>query len=663
MTIKNQLILCCASLLLFVPSLAAATDNQSDSFYSAIRANDLPRLGAMLEQGAGVNVADERGLTPLMYAAYAGSADAMRLLIDKGAHVNAQNAFGSTALMWSVTDLKKVRLLTEHGADVNAASKQGRTALLLAALSDHSAAIVRLLISKGAGVKAVDAMKASALHAATAGNDTDTIRMLVDAGLDVNARDFLDNTPLMNAAGQGNLAAVKLLIAKGADVNAMSSKDKLFKVKNGPIALGGFTPLLLAAAFGPSGVVKSLIDAGADVNVKDIRGMTPLMLAVATDRQNPETIRALLAKGADVKIKSLAGETALDWARKIGTASAVDVLQRAGAPAASARTVPVATSSAPTGLKPAVERSLVLLEKTSNEFFVNGGCVSCHAQNVTDIAVTVARAKGLPVDGKAWEDRQKMIRSFFVSAGPGLLERMDVPGSPDVQLYSLAALAATSYQPDRMTDALVANLAAQQLADGRWHMGTIARPPIEDGDFFRTALGIRGLKAYGTPARGPEIAERIKKAKDWLLTTPAVTAEDRNMQLLGLRWAGADTKVLQRLAKAIRAGQRSDGGWAQRDELASDAYATGQSLYTLAEGAGIAPGDAGYQKGVKYLLSTQLADGSWYVRSRAPKFQPYFESGFPHGQDQWISSMATGWAAAALALAIDEKPVKIAAMR
>src|ERR1043166_5243080 len=118
MTIKNQLILCCASLLLFVPSLAAATDNQSDSFYSAIRANDLPRPGAMLEQGAGVNVADERGLTPLMYAAYAGSADAMRLLIDKGAHVNAQNAFGSTALMWSVTDLKKVRLLTEHGADV-----------------------------------------------------------------------------------------------------------------------------------------------------------------------------------------------------------------------------------------------------------------------------------------------------------------------------------------------------------------------------------------------------------------------------------------------------------------------------------------------------------------------------------------------------------------
>jgi hypothetical protein len=37
------------------------------------------------------------------------------------------------------------------------------------------------------------------------------------------------------------------------------------------------------------------------------------------------------------------------------------------------------------------------------------------------------------------------------------------------------------------------------------------------------------------------------------------------------------------------------------------------------------------------------------VRSRSPKFQPYFEGGFPYGQDQWISSMATGWATAALA--------------
>ena len=44
-------------------------------------------------------------------------------------------------------------------------------------------------------------------------------------------------------------------------------------------------------------------------------------------------------------------------------------------------------------------------------------------------------------------------------------------------------------------------------------------------------------------------------------------------------------------------------------------------------------------------------DGSWHVASRAPKFQPYFQSGFPHDHDQWISSAATAWGAIALSYA------------
>jgi len=54
------------------------------------------------------------------------------------------------------------------------------------------------------------------------------------------------------------------------------------------------------------------------------------------------------------------------------------------------------------------------------------------------------------------------------------------------------------------------------------------------------------------------------------------------------------------------------------------------------------------------LLSTQRADGSWFVRSRSPKFQPYFDGGFPYEHDQWISAMATGWSTAALALGLDQ---------
>ena len=67
--------------------------------------------------------------------------------------------------------------------------------------------------------------------------------------------------------------------------------------------------------------------------------------------------------------------------------------------------------------------------------------------------------------------------------------------------------------------------------------------------------------------------------------------------------------------------------------------------------------DPSYQRGVEYLLSTQFPDGSWHVRSRAIKFQPYFESGFPFGHDQWISVAATAWAAQALALSMQRSTV------
>ena len=59
------------------------------------------------------------------------------------------------------------------------------------------------------------------------------------------------------------------------------------------------------------------------------------------------------------------------------------------------------------------------------------------------------------------------------------------------------------------------------------------------------------------------------------------------------------------------------------------------------------------------MVSTQFPDGSWHVRSRAIKFQPYFESGFPFGHDQWISVAATAWAAQALALSIEPSAVAV----
>ena len=94
--------------------------------------------------------------------------------------------------------------------------------------------------------------------------------------------------------------------------------------------------------------------------------------------------------------------------------------------------------------------------------------------------------------------------------------------------------------------------------------------------------------------------------------------------------------------------------------MSSDAYETGLSLSAVAAADPRSAKTPAYRRGVDYLMRTQEADGSWHVHSRAFGFQPYFESGFPHGHDQWISMAATAWSSMALMPAVDEAEVRAA---
>jgi hypothetical protein len=374
--------------------------------------------------------------------------------------------------------------------------------------------------------------------------------------------------------------------------------------------------------------------------------MTALMFAVATNNQNPAVIRMLIDRGADLTVQSNVGETAADWARKLGAPAGLQLLKVSRT--AEGVTAPTTTPAA--DVKTATERGMALLETSSQKFFETSGCVSCHHQNVADLAAAEVRAKGLKFDQQAAIARVKMLAS---GPPPGLLyDRMNI-GVPEIFAASLGALGAMGYPANRATDALVADIAASQLADGSWHLvgAATSRPPAEEGFITRTALCLRALKTFGPPGRAAEMNARIAKASQWLRAATAVTAEDRNMRLLGLYWAGADGATLKPLAATIAAAQQRDGGWRQIDSLGTDAYATGQSLYALAK-AGMASTAPVYVKGVNFLLVRQAANGSWRVASRSPKFQAYFNSGFPYAGDQWISAWATGWATMALAQAV-----------
>jgi len=234
-----------------------------------------------------------------------------------------------------------------------------------------------------------------------------------------------------------------------------------------------------------------------------------------------------------------------------------------------------------------------------------------------------------------------------------ILEGLD-EGTPDIVLNLLEGLAAAGYRPDSLTDCIVADLASLQHSDGGWRgrIG-VSRAPIQEGDISRTARVAHMLDIFGIPARRAEFQNRIALARAWLLRAKTRTADDAALLLLGLCWTGAGRIPIRSAADLLITRQHEDGGWGGNPNLPSDAFATGEVLYALRESGSLTASSPVHRRGVQYLLQRQYSDGSWHVRSRAVKAQPYFQSGFPFNHDQWISAAATAWASMAIAASIE----------
>ncbi len=188
-----------------------------------------------------------------------------------------------------------------------------------------------------------------------------------------------------------------------------------------------------------------------------------------------------------------------------------------------------------------------------------------------------------------------------------------------------------------------------------WHTSS-NRPPSEASDFTTSYVSLRALKSFGPPEQETQIRTRLDRTRDWLRSTAAHDTEDRVFRLLGLHLTGSDSPTLASAVTDLKDHQNADGGWSQIPGRPSDAYATGSALVALHLAGSLPTHDPSYLRGLAFLLSDQLPDGTWHVRSRSKPFQPYFESGFPHGPDQFLSIAASSWATAALALACPEAP-------
>jgi hypothetical protein len=299
-------------------------------------------------------------------------------------------------------------------------------------------------------------------------------------------------------------------------------------------------------------------------------------------------------------------------------------------------------------LRRAAQQGLALLESTSQTFIQKGGCNSCHNQKLPAAAQAFARQRGIPTGAEIAQlpdELSEATTERFIEYAQGGGSGISGLG------YELFARGVAKEPADQRTDAQIYFLKSMQRPEGSWRAGG-NRPPITFDDFTSTALVMNALITFAPRVQAADTTQRIDRARAWLLQSNPQTTQERTFHLLGLVWSKADARAISTAKSGLLALQAKNGGWSQISTMTTDAYATGMSLYALYN-AGVGVRSAAYQNGLRYLLDTQAADGTWHVRTRSLPFQPYFISGYPYDHDQWISAAGAAYATLAIAAAVE----------
>ena len=351
-----------------------ANDYDATPMSEAAGTGDAAVLALLLKAGADVESANAEGQTVLMAIARTGNVEAARLLLRHGAKVDAVERWGGqTALAWAAAQRQPemVKLLIQRGANVNARSivrdwqrrvtaegrpkdmNRGGLTPLLYATREGCLECVKHLVAAGADINLTDPDRTTPLLLALLNLRFDIAAWMVGHGADVNKWDLYGQTPLyvavdMNtlpSSARGDLPSldsataqqlITALLEAGANPNAQLKVRPPFRQAVGdrladPILGTGATPLLRAAKGADLVGIKLLLAAGARVDLPNAQGVTPLLAAAGSGHKTTATrgrsrtqsdaiaaVRLLRGAGADVRAKTASGETALHSAAQLG---------------------------------------------------------------------------------------------------------------------------------------------------------------------------------------------------------------------------------------------------------------------------------------------------------------------------------------------------------
>ena len=584
-----------------------------------------------------------------MYAVIHGSRECISLLLDRGADVNAANRYGSTALMWAGGDASIVKSLLDRGAAVDAQTTDGTTALLVAARYGNLESL-RLLLEHGASGAISPNVREELLRIAYSDSDSTMLRMLERFGLKLTHGSELRGPVVSPNVTQP--AVMRRFLTLGASPQETATTSTIT-----------LPALSYAAGQAAAPALVALLDHGADPNARGSRGLTPLMMAAAVD-DTVEATELLLARGADVALRDEAGRTALDWALMRGETPIARVLRQAGAVPMAPPPAAPASVVEPRTARDAVARAVAKLQAAGPAFRERSNCISCHSHSLPAVAVRLARDQRHP--GRSGTRRPTPQRqpspigpvsasetcspaSRLAEAGRPLSTIWHTVCShwqPKRSLLRLSPMPSRCVLPRcRITTAVGTEERRHSLESGHRSM------PLQFRRRHWPFAGYRCTLLLADGAKSPVASIALDR----------IWSGQRQSTLKGRRSSSSAscgrtlTPISSRIQRSrLLALQRHDGGWAQLPTMMSDAYATGQALYALRAG-GLSPMTAAYQSGAHYLRRTQLDDGTWFVRSRGVGFLPYFDGGFPHGRDQFISAAATSWAVMALTPTIEAR--------
>ncbi|XP_027256593.1 ankyrin repeat and KH domain-containing protein 1 isoform X10 [Cricetulus griseus] len=176
----------------------------------------VPAVKLLLDMGSDINAQIETNRnTALTLACFQGRAEVVSLLLDRKANVEHRAKTGLTPLMEAASGgyAEVGRVLLDKGADVNAppVPSSRDTALTIAADKGHYK-FCELLINRGAHIDVRNKKGNTPLWLASNGGHFDVVQLLVQAGADVDAADNRKITPLMSAFRKGHVKVVQYLV-------------------------------------------------------------------------------------------------------------------------------------------------------------------------------------------------------------------------------------------------------------------------------------------------------------------------------------------------------------------------------------------------------------------------------------------------------------------